>query len=156
MFYMLELSILMRFHRVVAKKNHQILVNAFVPCHDIKAMVSAIEKTLCTEKQYGKIISLTICGSQRIQTLNRRFRHQDKPTDVLSFSLDDPVMLGDIFIALPVAQRNARWYENGNIRRELEHLAIHGTLHLLGYDHHSDDEANIMERLETRILSLLD
>lgn len=84
-------------------------------------------------------ITLAFVGSAAMRTLNRRFRKKDRPTDVLSFPLgkqgpDGRHYLGDIVIAVPVAFRQAR--EKGHsLRRELELLAVHGFLHLLGFDH---------------------
>lgn len=84
-------------------------------------------------------VTLAFVGSAAMRTLNRRFRKKDRPTDVLSFPLgkqgpDGRHYLGDIVIAVPVAFRQAR--EKGHsLKRELELLAVHGFLHLLGFDH---------------------
>jgi probable rRNA maturation factor len=84
-------------------------------------------------------VSLAFVGERAIRTLNRRFMKKDRPTDVLSFPLgekgpDSKYYLGDIVIAVPVAARQARAKGHG-LDRELRLLAIHGFLHLLGYDH---------------------
>ena len=84
-------------------------------------------------------VSLAFVGERAIRTLNRKFMKKDKPTDVLSFPLgekgpDGKYYLGDIVIAVPVAARQAREKGHG-LDRELRLLAIHGFLHLLGYDH---------------------
>jgi probable rRNA maturation factor len=84
-------------------------------------------------------VTLSFVGERAIRTLNRKFRKKDKPTDVLSFSLgekgaDGKFYLGDIVIAVPVAFRQSRAKGHG-LDRELRLLAIHGFLHLLGYDH---------------------
>jgi probable rRNA maturation factor len=84
-------------------------------------------------------VTLAFVGETAIRTLNRRFMKKDKPTDVLSFPLgekapDGKFYLGDIVISVPVAARQAR--EKGHsLDRELRLLAIHGFLHLIGYDH---------------------
>jgi len=84
-------------------------------------------------------VTLAFVGDRAIQTLNRKFMKKDRPTDVLSFPLgekgpDGKYYLGDIVIAVPVAGRQAR--EKGHsLDRELRLLAIHGYLHLLGFDH---------------------
>ncbi|MFO7734327.1 MAG: rRNA maturation RNase YbeY [Candidatus Aminicenantes bacterium] len=84
-------------------------------------------------------VTLALVGSAAMRTLNRRFRKKDRPTDVLSFPLgkqgpDGRHYLGDIVIAVPVAFRQAR--EKGHsLKRELELLAVHGFLHLIGFDH---------------------
>ena len=84
-------------------------------------------------------VTLAFVGERAVRTLNRKFMKKDRPTDVLSFPLGDKgpdgkYYLGDIVIAVPVAARQAR--EKGQaLDRELRLLAIHGCLHLLGYDH---------------------
>jgi probable rRNA maturation factor len=87
----------------------------------------------------GPEVTLAFVGERAIQTLNRKFMKKDKPTDVLSFPLgergpDGKYYLGDIVIAVPVAARQAREKGRG-LDRELRVLAVHGFLHLLGYDH---------------------
>jgi probable rRNA maturation factor len=84
-------------------------------------------------------VSLAFVGDRAIRTLNRKFMKKDRPTDVLSFPLgekgpDGKYYLGDIVIAVPVAFRQAKEKGHG-LDRELRLLAIHGFLHLLGYDH---------------------
>jgi probable rRNA maturation factor len=84
-------------------------------------------------------VTLAFVGERAIRTLNRKFMKKDRPTDVLSFPLgekgaDGKFYLGDIVIAVPVAFRQARAKEH-DLDRELRLLAIHGFLHLLGYDH---------------------
>ena len=84
-------------------------------------------------------VTLAFVGERAIRTLNRKFMKKDRPTDVLSFPLGDKgpdgkFYLGDIVIAVPVAVRQARQKGHG-LDRELRLLAIHGFLHLLGFDH---------------------
>lgn len=84
-------------------------------------------------------VSLAFVGERAIQTLNRKFMKKDRPTDVLSFPLgekgpDGKYYLGDIIIAVPVAFRQAR-AKGHSLDHELRLLAIHGYLHLVGYDH---------------------
>jgi probable rRNA maturation factor len=84
-------------------------------------------------------VSLAFVGERAIRTLNRKFMKKDRPTDVLSFPLgekgpDGKYYLGDIIIAVPVAFRQAR-AKGHSLDRELRLLAIHGYLHLVGYDH---------------------
>jgi probable rRNA maturation factor len=84
-------------------------------------------------------VTLAFVGERAIRTLNRKYGKKDKPTDVLSFPLgekgaDGRFYLGDIVIAVPVAYRQSRAKGHG-LDRELRLLAIHGFLHLLGYDH---------------------
>lgn len=106
-------------------------------------------------------LSVVLCDDAFIQPLNRDWRGKDKPTDVLSFSQregeeadeDDPV-LGDVVISLETAARQAA--ERGHaLDHEARVLLVHGVLHLLGYDHEVDDEAEEMEALERDLLSEL-
>jgi probable rRNA maturation factor len=104
-------------------------------------------------------ISVVLCDGAFIRRLNRRWRDKDRATDVLSFPLQelragrlpDPGPIGDIVVALPVARRAARSLSLP-FRSHLAHLLIHGLLHLLGYDHQTDAQAGVMERLERRLL----
>jgi probable rRNA maturation factor len=100
-----------------------------------------------------------------IRTLNKNWRGIDKPTNVLSFpalqptgergSQDAPRMLGDIAIAYETTRREAD-DEQKRFDHHLSHLAIHGFLHLIGYDHEKDQDAETMETLEREILAQLD
>jgi probable rRNA maturation factor len=93
-------------------------------------------------------MTLAIVPDRRVRRLNRRYRRTDAATDVLSFPSDEPGYLGDIVIASGVARRQAR--EAGHsLRHELRVLALHGLLHLLGYDHERD--AGRMARVEARL-----
>ena len=98
-------------------------------------------------------VTLAFVGERAIRTLNRKFLKKDKPTDVLSFPLgekgpDGKFYLGDIVIAVPVAFRQSR-AKGHSLDRELRLLAIHGFLHLLGYDHSAgiEDEERKAHRL---------
>jgi probable rRNA maturation factor len=93
-------------------------------------------------------MTVAIAPDARVRALNRRFRKKDTPTDVLSFPSDELGYLGDVVIASRVATRQAR--AAGHSRStELRVLALHGLLHLLGYDHERDDGR--MARLERRL-----
>jgi len=109
----------------------------------------------------GWQVDLTLAGSQRVRALNRAYRGVDRTTDVLSFSqregeddgtpADAPRVLGDVIVALPVASRQARRFGHG-LAREVAFLAVHGTLHLLGYDHETPaEEADMMGRAEAAL-----
>lgn len=106
----------------------------------------------------GTEVSLLFCDDQRIRELNRQFRGQDKPTNVLSFPGVLPVgsahFLGDIAIAYETVAREAR--EQGKtVERHCRHMIAHGFLHLLGFDHEDDRQAEVMEAMEIRILRRL-
>ena len=106
----------------------------------------------------GVELSIVLCDDAFIAPLNRDYRGKNKATDVLSFSqregeyadANDPI-LGDVIISVETAQRQAA--ERGHdLGRELEVLLIHGILHLLGYDHIQDVDADIMEGIEASLL----
>ena len=103
-------------------------------------------------------LSIAFVGDARIQELNRDYRHKDKPTNVLSFPMADPltdvVMLGDIVIAYGTVKAEASAQEK-TFENHLTHLIIHGFLHLLGYDHETDKDALEMETIEIAALGQL-
>jgi probable rRNA maturation factor len=105
-------------------------------------------------------VSVLLCDDAVIAALNARWRGRDEPTNVLSFPAPPtgdpaaPAHLGDIAIACETVIREAQ--EQGQpVTQHLAHLAVHGFLHLLGYDHVTDGEAERMERLEREILASL-
>ena len=96
-------------------------------------------------------LTVAVAPDRRVQALNCRYRGNDRPTDVLSFPAEEPGCLGDIVIAAGVARRQAR--EAGHpVTTEVRVLALHGLLHLLGYDHERD--AGRMARVESRLRRL--
>ena len=111
-------------------------------------------------------ISIRLAGNDAVRALNVEWRGKDKPTNVLSFPMlesDDlqsakvagpELLLGDIILAREVCEREAA--EKGvSLERHAAHLIVHGTLHLLGYDHHEEDDAADMEAREVRALDRL-
>jgi probable rRNA maturation factor len=108
-------------------------------------------------------IAVRIVDAAESQALNREYRGKDKPTNVLSFPFEPPIgvpeeafdfMLGDLAICAPIVIQEA----NDQNKQEWHHwchMLVHGTLHLLGYDHIKDDEAEQMEQLERDILATL-
>jgi probable rRNA maturation factor len=107
-------------------------------------------------------LAIVLTDDSAIRALNRDWRAKDATTNVLSFPAKDPRpargtthLLGDIVIAYETTEREAR-AEHKPFAHHLAHLAVHGFLHLAGYDHATDDEAAAMEKLETAILARLD
>ena len=99
-------------------------------------------------------ITLRLVTPDECQQLNRDWCGQDKPTNVLSFPMQEPGYLGDIAICAQVVAREAT--EQGKTARaHWAHMVVHGVLHLLGHDHIQDDEALIMENLERKLLARL-
>ncbi len=122
---------------------------------DVEALVlAAAEATLASEGATGEGLSFLLTDDAAIRDLNRRFRQQDKPTNVLSFpALQNPErFLGDIALAYGVCAREAA--EQGKpLKNHLQHLVAHGVFHLLGYDHETDAQAEEMEGLERAVLA---
>jgi len=145
---------------------------------DVEMLVEAAARAAFEAAERPEILgdapaemSLVLADDALVQTLNRDYRDKDKPTNVLSFALLDdlgdtdedaddvlargegmPILIGDVILAFETVQREAR--EQGKtVGDHLTHLVIHGVLHLLGYDHQSDPDADRMERLETSILA---
>jgi len=85
-------------------------------------------------------VNILVTGNQQMRSLNRRFRHKDRPTDVLSFPSDFavPGFAGDVAISVQIARENARRLRHPLID-ELKILMLHGVLHLAGYDHEADN-----------------
>jgi probable rRNA maturation factor len=105
-------------------------------------------------------MSVVMANDELTQVLNREYRHIDKPTNVLSFATldsDDPLPeegpfpIGDIILSYQTIDREAKQQEKF-FKDHFVHMLVHGTLHLLGYDHQTEDEATHMETLEIRIL----
>ena len=96
----------------------------------------------------GGTVAVAVVPDRRVRDLNRRYRRKNAATDVLSFPADEPGELGDIVIALGVARRQAA-AAGHSLGTEFRVLALHGLLHLLGYDHERD--TGEMRRLEQRL-----
>ena len=130
---------------------------------DIQNWLEQVIAHVGTDMARDVEISVKIVDEAEGRALNQRFRQQDKATNVLSFPLadesikdlqvDTPLALGDIVICGPIVAREAS--EQGKKSADhWAHLLVHGALHLFGYDHETDDDAQEMETLEVRILAL--
>lgn len=97
-------------------------------------------------------LSLVLADDDFVQNLNREYRGKDKPTNILSFPQDEDFCLGDLVLAYETVEREAR-EQNKTFTNHVTHLIVHGVLHLLGYDHIDDQEAEEMEALEISILA---
>lgn len=131
---------------------------------EIKRQISELlETAFQMEKLEGDCeLSLTFVDNETIHEINREYRGVDRPTDVISFALEEgeeleivgadlPRVLGDIIISVPKAREQAEEYGH-SFMRELGFLAVHGFLHLLGYDHETDEEEALMFRKQEEIL----
>ncbi len=104
-------------------------------------------------------LSIALVGADEMANLNSRYRGVEGPTDVLSFGCDDPcvavsdepITLGDVIIAPDIAEAQAA-DRGATVEAELNLLLVHGILHLLGYDHESDEDAAVMQAREAVLL----
>ncbi len=104
-------------------------------------------------------LTIRIVDEQESQYLNNLYRHKDKPTNVLSFPFESPVemetpLLGDLVICKQIVQKEAQ-EQNKSLESHWAHMIVHGCLHLLGYDHIDDNEAQEMESIEIDIMAAL-
>lgn len=120
--------------------------------------------------EYPSLVSILLVENEEIQRINREYRNKDCVTDVLSFPMlemkdgkfavkpdeldmeDGKLFLGDIVVSVPKAIEQANEYGHKN-ERELAFLTLHGLMHLLGYDHESPPDSEIMEKKQEQILS---
>lgn len=136
-----------------------------VSSHDVRSPLSrnatqeTVRAVLASEKVRNALVSITFLDERAMAQLNRKHLRHSGPTDVISFGFSraaksDPVV-GDIYICPDVARKNA--LSRGEpIRRELTRLVVHGTLHILGYDHpHDNREASEMWRKQERVVARL-
>ncbi len=137
---------------------------------EAKQAVSQIENVLSAAAKSEELpavsVSVTIVDNERIQEVNRTYRQKDVSTDVLSFPLfenrsewtkedwEESVELGDILISLPKAEEQAKEYGH-SLEREISFLAVHGFLHLLGYDHETEVEEKAMFAKQEEVLENL-
>ena len=118
---------------------------------------------MCIRDRDDVEVSCVLVDDERIHEINREYRHIDRSTDVISFAMEDndqfyvegmPRTLGDIFISVDHAKKQAEEYGH-SLRREMCFLFTHGILHLLGYDHMTDEQEKEMFGLQDQILGAL-
>ena len=128
---------------------------------DFTAIIEQALKTLGIKDDVE--VSCVLVDDERIHEINREYRHIDRSTDVISFAMEDndqfyvegmPRTLGDIFISVDHAKKQAEEYGH-SLRREMCFLFTHGILHLLGYDHMTDEQEKEMFGLQDEILGAL-
>ena len=126
-------------------------------CPTLSQLSKWVDATLAsTEAIPASELTIRIVDKEESRSLNHQYRGIDKSTNVLSFPFDAPPgielnLLGDLVICAPVVEKEAKEQGKSQISH-WAHLVIHGTLHLLGYDHIEDDEAEEMESLETELM----
>jgi probable rRNA maturation factor len=146
------------------------------PEQDWEALAERAVRAAFAESPFGEWVgneamievAVRLTSDDEVQTLNRQYRDKDKPTNVLSFPMIQPdlldavtqnsddgeVLLGDIVLAYDVCEREAA--ERAiSVADHATHLIVHGTLHLLGFDHQGDAEAEAMEEMERAALASL-
>ena len=146
------------------------------PDHDWEALATRAVSAALAQSPFGEWlasptaieVAVRLTSDEEVHQLNHQYRQKDKPTNVLSFPMIQPdlletvtqnsddgeVILGDIVLALGVCVREAE--ERGvSVADHAAHLIVHGTLHLLGYDHQGDAEAEAMEDMERAALAEL-
>ncbi len=139
-------------------------ITSYLDLEDVakKAMENTLKMAVLPDVVRARQIeaSIVLANDDLAQVLNREYRNKDKPTNVLSFAnldSDDPipkegpVHIGDIILAFQTIDREAK-EQDKFFKDHFVHMVVHGTLHLLGYDHIEEHEATIMETLEIRIL----
>lgn len=137
--------------------NYEITDNGLYKDYDY--LYDVINAALEHENVNNAIFSVVFVGDEEIHEMNREYRGVDRVTDVISFAFEDNNdlvyndirMLGDIFICIPQMKRQATEYGHSE-KRELAFLAVHGILHLLGYDHMNEKDEKVMFALQELIL----
>lgn len=141
-------------------------LNVQVRCCNVSRRISSrtirrrAERLLVHLGLHDAKLSVLLCDDGLIHQLNKDFRSVDKPTDVLSFSMQegerlegDSTLLGDIVISIDTAERQAPSLDH-NLTSEVTSLLIHGLLHLLGYDHVEDSDEQLMQKKAQQLESL--
>lgn len=129
---------------------------------DINDLNNVIEYALKHENVNNAIMNVIIIDNEKIHKINKEYRGIDRPTDVISFALEDDKtfvntdfrVLGDIYISIDKVHEQATIYGH-SFRRELSFLTVHGVLHLLGYDHMEKSDEVIMFGKQEEILNEL-
>ena len=118
-----------------------------------------ITKVFEHENVHNAICSIIFIDNEEIHQINKERRGVDRATDVISFALEDSPddfdefrILGDIFISIPKMQEQAKEYGHSE-KRELSFLVVHGLLHLLGYDHMTEDDEKVMFAKQEEVLN---
>ena len=145
----------------MANDSTNIIVDLQIACDD-KAIPEKIDFQCWVEAAlvpYNKPFELTVrlVNIEESRELNHQYRGKDKATNVLSFPFDVPEgieldLLGDLVICVDVVEQEAKEQQK-NVNAHWAHMTVHGCLHLLGFDHIEDDEADEMEALETKIIT---
>ena len=127
---------------------------------ELETVENVLQKALEKEKLENTSFNLIIVDNNYIHELNKKYRNIDRPTDVITFALEDENsviipneerILGDIYISIDKAREQSKEYQH-SLLRELSFLAVHGFYHLLGYDHQTKEEEKIMFQKQEEVL----
>ena len=140
--------------------NYEIIDEVNSNLDEVKDLNSFVDFSLKYLKLNNVIFNIIIVDKEKIQEINKTYRNIDRVTDVISFALEDDDsfiktdfrVLGDIYICLDKAKEQAKDYGH-SLKREISFLTIHGLLHLLGYDHMTEEEEKEMFGLQEMILN---
>ena len=130
---------------------------------EIKELKELLENICRDEKLDNVVFNIIIIDNAKIKEINRTYRGIDRETDVISFALEDDKtfnfedvrILGDIYISIDKVRSQSEEYGH-SFKRELSFLAVHGLLHLLGYDHMTKEDEEVMFKKQEEVLSRYD
>jgi probable rRNA maturation factor len=117
----------------------------------IRSLISKVENLLNDFKVKEAVITFIYMDNDDIQELNNQFLEHNYPTDVITFSLEDNRIDGEVYIGAQIAENQAQEYKV-TIKNECIRLAIHGTLHLLGYEDDTEEKRSEMHQLENKYI----
>lgn len=139
--------------------NYEIINNINEEIKEIEELNGLVDYSLNYLKLSNVVFNIIIVDNDTIHSINKDYRGVDRPTDVISFALEDDTsfiqtdirILGDIYISIEKAKEQAQSY-NHSLKREISFLTVHGLLHLLGYDHMNEEDEKEMFELQELIL----
>lgn len=115
-------------------------------------MIASVDACLKSHKVKHAKIDIILLSDRRIRTLNKQYLQHDYATDVITFPLDEQPLYGEIYVSLETARRQANEY-GVTVVNELCRLAVHGALHLLGYDDATLEDRAAMHKLESKFIT---
>ncbi len=124
----------------------------FIESSNMKIVQKLLRLKLLKSRQCSLNVNFVFLKPKQIKLLNKNFRSKDKATDILSFNSSDPEIIGELVFCPHVITKNAA-FNNWPVKFEYLYMLIHGYLHLLGFDHESDQEAFIMFSLQDKIFN---
>ena len=138
---------------------YEIINNIEEEIEEVRSLNGLLDYSLNYLKLENVMFNIIIVDNETIHSINKEYRGVDRPTDVISFALEDDTsfvqteyrILGDIYISIDKAKEQADAYGH-SLKREISFLTVHGLLHLLGYDHMTEEEEKEMFGLQELIL----